>query len=95
VSGELLRDRRREERVRENDLVRSLTGILTGPFGYRCECGDERCHELLVVGGDDLLRIRSNRDWLLVAAGHESGDDLVDRTNGCSIVRAAPPAATA
>ncbi len=78
----------REERVRENELVRALIGALDGPFAFRCECVRESCREMFVVPERDALFTRLHPDCLLMAAGHEQdGDVVLGRRDAFNLVR--------
>jgi hypothetical protein len=64
-------------RFRQNEVLRGLTEGLPGPFGFRCECADPRCHELVLVDADDLHAVRPNPRRLLMANGHESDRERI------------------
>jgi hypothetical protein len=76
-------------RVRENELVRTLLGELPGLLAFRCECTDPDCHELLVVGHEEIFSVRRAVTHLVLAPGHEAaGERVVARRDRFIVVDA-------
>jgi len=57
---------------------------------FVCECGDESCHEIVMLTIDDYEHIRSHPTWFLLVAGHEDDDAnherIVDAEQGYAVV---------
>jgi hypothetical protein len=68
---------RRVERFRQNEALRGIAETLQGPFGFRCECKDPDCRELVVVEAGDVRAVRANPRRLVMAIGHETGQERV------------------
>lgn len=64
-------------RFHQNEVLRGLTEGLRGPFGFRCECADPDCREVLLVEADDVHAVRPNPRRLVMANGHESDHERI------------------
>ena len=64
-------------RFRQNEVLRGLTEGFPGPFGFRCECADPRCREVVLVEAGDVDAVRPNPRRLVMANGHESDRERI------------------
>jgi hypothetical protein len=64
-------------RFRQNEVLRRLAEEVPGPFGFRCECADSRCRELVPIDAADVYAVRANPRRLVMALGHETDDERV------------------
>ena len=71
----------RLERFRQNEVLRESAEGLPGPFGFRCECADVHCHELVRVEAGDVDAIRANPYRLVLAVGHEADGERIVLTD--------------
>jgi hypothetical protein len=67
----------REERFRQNEVLRAFAEGAPGPFAFRCECGHADCPEIVMVADDDVYAIRANSRRLVTTVGHESDAERV------------------
>lgn len=75
--------RRANERIRG---AREQLPEAADPVPFLCECEDERCTEILLVPLGVYVETRSHADRFIIAAGHESRAEPVDRGDGFEIV---------
>lgn len=59
-------------RFRQNEVLRESAQGLPGPFGFRCECEETDCRELVLVDAPDVYEVRANSRRLVLATGHET-----------------------
>lgn len=74
---------------RANERTRSAREELpeaADPVPFPCECEDERCTEILLVPLGVYVETRSHAALFLVAEGHETRGEPVDRGDGFEIV---------
>jgi hypothetical protein len=64
-------------RFRENEVLRGFADGLPGPFGFRCECADPRCANLVLVDAADVYAVRANPRRLVVARGHNTDRERI------------------
>lgn len=77
----------REERVRQNEVLRAFAEGAPGPFGFRCECRQRDCPEIVMVAEGDVYAIRANSRRLVMSVGHESdAEHVVLRKSGYVIL---------
>lgn len=72
-----------------NERIRSARDGLPGaadPVPLLCECEEEACTEILLVPLGLYSEVRSHEDRFIVAAGHPTRGDVVDRRDGFEIV---------
>jgi hypothetical protein len=69
----------RADRFRQNEVLRAFAEGLPGPFGFRCECADPRCSDLVLVEAADVYAVRANPRRLVVAPEHQTGEERVVR----------------
>jgi hypothetical protein len=62
----------RVARFRQNEDLRASADGLPGPLGFRCECADTHCEELVPVEAADVYAVRANPRRLVMAIGHET-----------------------
>jgi hypothetical protein len=67
----------RVARFRQNEVLRSFAEGLPGPFAFRCECGETRCRELMLVEAAHVYDVRANPRRLVLAVGHETAPERV------------------
>jgi hypothetical protein len=58
-------------------VLRAFAEGLPGPFGFRCECADPDCRELVPVDADDVYAVRANPRRLVMALGHETDRERI------------------
>jgi hypothetical protein len=64
-------------RFRQNEVLRESAQGLPGPFGFRCECTDRQCREIVLVEAGDVDAVRANPLRLVLAVGHEAGRERI------------------
>jgi hypothetical protein len=67
----------RVDRFRQNEILRGFSDGLPGPFGFRCECADANCSELVLVQAGDVDAVRANSRRLVLASGHETDQERI------------------
>jgi hypothetical protein len=67
----------RVARFRQNEALRGFVEGLAGPFGFRCECAELWCGELVPVDAADVYAIRANPRRLVMALGHETARERI------------------
>ena len=64
-------------RFRQNEVLRESAQGLPGPFGFRCECAEADCRELVLVAAADVHAVRANPRRLVLATGHEADQERI------------------
>jgi hypothetical protein len=64
-------------RFRQNEVLRGSAGDVSGPYGFRCECADSQCRELVLVDAADVYSIRANPRRLVMALGHKTDSERI------------------
>ena len=64
-------------RFRQNEVLRASAQCLPGPFGFRCECAEANCRELVAVAAADVPAVRANWRRLVLANGHEADRERI------------------
>jgi hypothetical protein len=74
-------------RLTNEHIVASADTDRTAPL--RCECGDDVCHERLMVERGVYERIRQDSMLFIIRPGHEIPDaeDVVEAADGYEVVR--------
>lgn len=67
-------------RFRQNEVLRESAQGLPGPFGFRCECEEDHCRELLLVDAADVEAVRANSRRLVLARGHDTDQERIVRS---------------
>jgi hypothetical protein len=73
------------ETFRENEVLRTTTEGLPGPFRFRCECARD-CAELMMVDALDVSAVRENPKRLVITPGHLTDEAIVLGREGYLIV---------
>jgi hypothetical protein len=68
-----------DERRRELDV--------DGRTPYLCECEEPTCTELIRLTLEEFRQVSANRGQFLIAPGHPTRGDPVERRNGYLVVR--------
>ena len=74
---------------RANERIRGAREQLPGAADtvpFLCECEDERCTEILLVPLGVYVETRSHADRFIIAPGHETRGEPVDRGDGFELV---------
>jgi hypothetical protein len=72
-------------------------GEENAPVGFRCECAQLGCNELIELSVNEYERVRANPRWFMVVPGHErlEAEVVVERRSGYLVVEKCDQAATA